>query len=247
MKHYASIVFYLFCNVIIYLFHGSVWVYALGFLVFLFLVIWGASDVSLGYFVNSIIRKRTKKIEVALTFDDGPTEFTPKFLDLLQENNVKATFFCIGKQIEKHPEIFRRIIHEGHCVGNHTYSHYNKTGLLSTKEMIVEIQKCDDSIQQFGNITTKLYRPPFGVTNPNIARAISKTGKTSIGWNVRSFDTKINDSKIILKRITKQLKPGSIILMHDTSEKSYLVLSDLLLILQRNQYSTFTVDEILKK
>jgi peptidoglycan/xylan/chitin deacetylase (PgdA/CDA1 family) len=136
---------------------------------------------------------------VALTFDDGPTEFTPKFLDLLKENNVKATFFCIGKQIEKYPETFQRIIAEGHTIGNHTLSHCNNTGFLSTSKMVEEIEKCDEVMLKIGSLKTNLYRPPFGVTNPNIAKAIKKTHKKSIGWNVRSLDTIIEDEKKFTK------------------------------------------------
>lgn len=246
MKHYFFLAFYLLCNLIIYLFQGSALVYATAFISFLTVVIWGASDVGLGYFAESITHKKTKKKEVALTFDDGPTEFTSQFLDILKKNQIKATFFCIGKQIEKHPDIFKRIIEEEHSIGNHTYSHSNKTGLLSTSEMVKEISRCDDAIQQFGNISTPFYRPPFGVTNPNISRAISKTKKISVGWNIRSFDTKINDYQKIVKKIDRQLKPGSIILLHDTSQKSLQVLADLLLILQRKDYSTFTIEEIKK-
>ena len=212
------------------------------FLVFSAVVVWGSFDIQLGYFVNSFTHKRTKIKEVALTFDDGPTEFTPKFLDILKENNIKATFFCIGKQIEKYPETFQRIIAEGHTIGNHTFSHSNNTGFLSTQKMIEEIEKCDEMILKVGNIQTDLYRPPFGVTNPNIAKAIKKTQKKSIGWNVRSLDTITENEKKIYKRITKNLKKGSIILLHDTSEKTCNVLVDLLLFLKDKKYSTFTVD-----
>lgn len=83
-----------------------------------------------------------------------------------------------------------------------------------------------------GNIQTDLYRPPFGVTNPSIAKAIKRTHKTSIGWNVRSLDTIIDDEKKIYRRVTKGLKKGSIILLHDTSEKTYRVLADLLVFLE---------------
>lgn len=246
MKHYASILFYIFLNVALYLFQASLWVYFFVFILFLALIIWGASNIQLNYFVKNINFKQTQKKEVALTFDDGPTEFTPLFLELLKENDIKATFFCIGKQIEKFPEIFQQIIADGHTIGNHTYSHSNKTGMFSTSQMQEEIQKCDDIIKIFGQIKTKLYRPPFGVTNPNIARAISKTEKTSIGWNNRSFDTSQDSQNKIVKRITNQLKKGNIILMHDTSEKSFHVLEDLLLILQRDGYSTFTIDQLIK-
>ncbi|UKB83636.1 polysaccharide deacetylase family protein [Chryseobacterium sp. MEBOG06] len=246
MKHYPFILFYLFCNVFIYAFQGSSWVYLFTFFAFSAVVVWGSFDIGLGYFVNSITHKRTKVKEVALTFDDGPTEFTPKFLDLLKEHQVKATFFCIGKQIEKYPEIFQRIIAEGHSIGNHTLSHSNSTGFLSTSKMIEEIEKCDEVMKNTGNIKTHLYRPPFGVTNPNIAKAIKRTHKESIGWNVRSLDTIIDDEKKIYSRVTKGLKKGSIILLHDTSEKTYRVLVDLLVFLKDKKYSTFTVDSIKK-
>lgn len=246
MKHYPFIIFYLFCNVFIYAFHGGFWVYIACFLAFSAVVVWGSFDIGLGYFVNSITHKRTKINEVALTFDDGPTEFTPKFLDLLKEHQVKATFFYIGKQIEKYPETFQRIIAEGHTVGNHTYSHSNNTGFLSASKMVEEIEKCDEVMLKTGNIQTELYRPPFGVTNPSIAKAIKKTHKKSIGWNVRSLDTITDDEKKIFKRVTTDLKKGSIILLHDTSEKTYNVLVDLLLFLKEKKYSTFTVDSITK-
>jgi len=216
------------------------------FFVFSAVVVWGSFDIQLGYFVDSIINKKTKNKEIALTFDDGPTEFTPKFLDLLKQNNIKATFFCIGKQIEKYPEIFQRIIAEEHTIGNHTFSHSNNTGFLSTIKMIEEIEKCDEVMLKIGSFKTDLYRPPFGVTNPNIAKAIKKTNKKSIGWNVRSLDTVITDEKKILKKVTKNLKKGSIILLHDTSEKTYNVLVELLLFLEREKYSTFTIDSIIK-
>ncbi|MBV8325831.1 polysaccharide deacetylase family protein [Chryseobacterium sp.] len=245
MRHYSFILFYLFCNVFIYAFQGSFWVYIFCFLAFSAVVVWGSFHIELGYFVNSIIHKRTRIKEIALTFDDGPTEFTPKFLDLLKEHQVKATFFCIGKQIEKYPETFQRIIAEGHCIGNHTLSHSNSTGFLSVSKMVQEIEKCDDIIYNTGNTQTKLYRPPFGVTNPNIAKAIRKTQKISIGWNVRSLDTIIDNEKKIYGRITRNLKKGSIILLHDTSEKTYRVLIDLLVFLKDKKYSTFTIDSII--
>ncbi|WP_412850993.1 polysaccharide deacetylase family protein [Chryseobacterium sp. PMSZPI] len=244
MRHYSFILFYLFCNVFIYAFHGSIWVYLACFIAFSAVVVWGSFDIELGYFVNSITHKRTKIKEVALTFDDGPTEFTPKFLDLLKEHQVKATFFCIGKQIEKYPETFQRIIAEGHTVGNHTLSHSNATGFLSTSKMIEEIEKCDEIMDKVARIQTDLYRPPFGVTNPNIAKAIQQTRKKSIGWNVRSLDTIIDNEKKIYKRIIGSLKKGSIILLHDTSDKTFHVLGDLLVFLKDKNYSTFTVDSI---
>ncbi|WP_419869586.1 polysaccharide deacetylase family protein [Chryseobacterium sp. CT-SW4] len=246
MKHYPFILFYLFCNLFIWSFKGSFWVYLFCLMAFIGVVAWGSFNIQLGYFINSITHKRTRKKEVALTFDDGPTEFTPLFLDLLKKHQIKATFFCIGKQIEQYPETFRRIIEEGHVIGNHTYSHSTSIGFASTRQVMEEIKKTDDIILKEGNISTSLYRPPFGVTNPNIARAVKSTRKKSIGWNIRSLDTIINDEKKIYKRVIKGLKPGGIILFHDISNKTYHVLADLLLFLEREKYTTFTVDTLIK-
>lgn len=93
-----------------------------------------------------------------------------------------------------------------------------------------------------GNVKTDLYRPPFGVTNPNIAKAVKKTGKKSVGWNVRSLDTVTEDENRIYRRVIRELKPGSIVLLHDTSEKTYHVLVNLLVFLERENYSAFTVE-----
>lgn len=97
-----------------------------------------------------------------------------------------------------------------------------------------------------GNIQTVLYRPPFGVTNPNIARAIKRTGKKSIGWNVRSLDTVTGQAPAVYRRIIKKIRPGSIVLLHDTSEKTTLALKDLLLFLKDKKYGTYTIDSIIK-
>ncbi|MBA5247255.1 polysaccharide deacetylase family protein [Marnyiella aurantia] len=181
---------------------------------------------------------------IALTFDDGPSEYTPKLLDLLARHQQKATFFCIGTQIIKYPEIFQSIAAEGHEVGNHTFSHSNATGFLTTFKMKREIIRNDRLMLKKAGIQTDLYRPPFGITNPNIARAISKTGKKCIGWDIRSFDTSISDEKKILNRILPKIKPGSVILLHDTSDKSCSVLEEILLFLERENYRSVTVSEL---
>ncbi|MNE35774.1 Peptidoglycan-N-acetylglucosamine deacetylase [compost metagenome] len=164
----------------------------------------------------------------------------------MKENNIHATFFCIGSQIEKYPDIFKRIIAENHIVGNHSYSHSNKIGLFSKAEMIFEIERTDEIIQKYSNKKSNYYRPPFGVTNPNIAKALKFTKHKVIGWNIRSLDTKIQSEEKILKRIKKRLSPGSIILLHDTSEKTVRVLEQLLVILSENQYEAVTVETLLE-
>jgi len=184
--------------------------------------------------------------KIAITFDDGPNPYTERVLDVLKANNIQATFFCIGSQIEKYPEIFKRIINENHIVGNHSYSHSNKIGLFSKAEMISEIKRTDAIIFSHSGKKSNYYRPPFGVTNPNIAKALKFTKHKVIGWNIRSLDTKIKSEEKILNRIKKRLSPGSIILLHDTSEKTVRVLEQLLVILSENQYEAVTVETLLK-
>ena len=202
--------------------------------------------IGMSYHVPAYTRNDSATDEIAITFDDGPTEFTPKILKALQDANAKATFFCIGKQIEKHPEIFQRIIAEGHTVGNHSFSHSESIGFFSTKKVLDEIVATDMIILNNIRRRCNFYRPPFGVTNPQIARALKASGHKVIGWSIRSLDTKIKSEQLIVKRIEHRLKSGAIILLHDTSDKSVSVLEQLLVLAQKNRLHSVTVDQLLK-
>lgn len=223
------------------------WYLLLLFLFWLVLTVWGSSDIRLGYFVktyyNNPIEKERK---ISLTFDDGPHPMTEKVLDVLRKYNVQATFFCIGTQIEKYPDIFRRIVEEGHIVGNHSYSHSNSFGIFSTEKVADEIKNTNEIIERVSGKKVLFFRPPFGVTNPRIAKAIAKTGHYVIGWNNRSLDTVIKEELKILKRVKSKIKPGGIILLHDTSLKTVNVLEQILLFLESEKYKVITVDKLLK-
>ena len=208
---------------------------ALG-LLFVGLLSWGVFDIRLGYFVPTLCRLKNKqKRQVILTFDDGPTELTPVFLDLLNRYEVKAIFFCIGRQIAQYPQIVQRIKDEGHLIGNHTYSHIPQNCFASTAVMTQEIQQTDALLAQLG-IVTPYFRPPYGVTNPHIASAARRTGKRVIGWDIRSLDTVIKDETRLWSRVVSKLNQGNIILMHDTSERTLHVLEQLLKYLKANDY-----------
>ena len=113
-------------------------------LLFVGLLSWGVFDIRMGYFIPTLYRlKDSQKRQVVLTFDDGPTELTPLFLDLLKQYEAKAVFFCIGHQVAQYPQIVQRIKQEGHLIGNHTYSHIPKNCFASTATMIQEIQQTD--------------------------------------------------------------------------------------------------------
>lgn len=233
---------------LIFSFNDVKWFVFVGILfVWLIITIWGSFDIRSQYFIKSYnCNPNEKERKIALTFDDGPTEFTTGILDILQKHNAKATFFCIGTQIEKHPDIFKRIILEGHLVGNHSYSHSNRIGFFSTTKVLREIQKNDSIIKSYLKKSPLLFRPPFGVTNPQIARAIEKTNHKVIGWNNRSLDTVIEDDKKIFKRIKRKLKAGGIVLLHDTSAKTADALEQLLLFLRSEDYAVSALDELLK-
>lgn len=197
------------------------------------------------HFKSLLSNKSVKKNVVAITFDDGPhPEFTPKALKLLKKYNAKATFFCIGKHIEAHPNIFNDIIEQGHTVGNHTYSHHNNFGFFKTKQVIEELQKTNALVKNSMGLNMRLYRPAFGVTNPRIKKAVKATKMQSIGWSVRSLDTTFRTQENIFNRTTKNLSKGDVILLHDTSLKSIAVLERLLLFLQEHNMESVTVDSL---
>lgn len=216
------------------------------FFVWLGLTSWGSFDIRLNYFLKAYSKNAsiTEK-KIALTFDDGPHPITNKILDLLDEYQYKATFFCIGKNIENYPDILKRIHLSGHVIGNHTYSHSTKMGFLSRKKILQEIRITNALIHKIIGKEPKLFRPPFGVTNPNIAEATTALKLHVIGWNVRSLDTVLTKEHAILNRVLPKLEPGAIVLFHDTSERTLRVLEQLLHFMKHNEYKSITVDELL--
>lgn len=159
----------------------------------------------------------TTEKTVYLTFDDGPTpEITDWILDQLKQFDARATFFCIGENIRKHPEIFQRMRQNGHAFGNHTFNHYNgwKT---DTKTYLSNIERCSETIREITPETTTLFRPPYGKIRKSQAAQLLSDGYQIIMWDVLSadFDTAISPEKC-LKNVLKNVRPGSIIVFHDS-------------------------------
>lgn len=208
-----------------------------GLLFFIGLFSWGVFDIRLGFFVPTVVKSpKPLPKTIALTFDDGPTPYTLQVLDLLKQYQAKATFFCIGKQMEQYPAIAQRIVKEGHTIGNHSYSHPNSMGFLSTAQVKTEIQRADTVIQDLLQIRTPFYRPPFGITNPHIAKALRQTKHQVIGWTNRSLDTVLQEEEAIFNRVYSRIDKQTIVLLHDTSEPSVKALERLLKQLQIDQY-----------
>ena len=246
LRRFTYILFFIIAALLLY--NGLYSWLLLLFFLFIGVLSWGSFDVRLSFF-TPIISKAPypKNHTIALTFDDGPTDFTPQVLDLLKKYNAKATFFCIGTQLETHPKIVQRIFEEGHCLGNHSYSHPTKMGFLPVEEVFKEIEGCEQVFLNQLNFKPNYYRPPFGVTNPNIAKALKRFDYKVIGWSNRSLDTVLKSEQAIFDRVYKKVKSGDIVLMHDTALKNVLALELLLKQLSVDNYTFVTIDELLNE
>lgn len=153
--------------------------------------------------------------KVALTFDDGPDiRFTPQVLDVLNEYQVKATFFLMGARAAEHANIVRRMNDEGHAIGNHTYWHPNLAE-ESIERAHWEITSAEDVLFQILGYRTRLFRPPYGNLTREIVELLESLNYAVILWNVDSLDWKQPGADVIADFVTANAGPGSIILMHD--------------------------------
>ncbi len=188
-----------------------------------------------GMFPSRIWSMPSNKDVVYLTFDDGPIpNITPWVLDTLKKNQAKATFFCIGDNVKKYPQIFKSIIDHGHAIGNHTFNHLN--GWKTNTDIYIE--NCnkfeEEVINQLGDsyIKPQLFRPPYGKLTSSQSKILQEKGYKIIMWDVLSadFDLKINKEKC-LENVFSNIQPGSIVVFHDSikaEEKLRFVLPELL-------------------
>jgi peptidoglycan-N-acetylglucosamine deacetylase len=212
--------------------------------VYLLIVVRGCINLSHNFFIRSVCSGVATKA-VALTFDDGPhPTHTPLILDTLKQHHAPATFFCIGKYIGGNEALLHRMASEGHTVGNHSYSHHFWFDLFGSKRMLVDINACSDAIAATTGKRPQLFRPPYGVMNPNLAKVIKKGGYTSVGWSIRSFDTTANDKEKLLSRITTELRPGAIILLHDTLAITTETLPLIIDTIKKNGYDIWPLDKL---
>jgi peptidoglycan/xylan/chitin deacetylase (PgdA/CDA1 family) len=191
--------------------------------------------------------KRDKK-RIYLTFDDGPVPIVTEYiLDLLAEHKIKATFFCVGENVVKNPEIFVRIIKEGHDVGNHTHNHLNGWR-VKEQEYINNIKLCEEAFQQLGyNSNIPLFRPPYGKIRKKTLKKIGEDYKT-IMWDVLSYDFsyKVSIQKCLSKS-SKYTKNGSIIIFHDSIksfDKIKLVISQYIKYMKEKNYEFHIISDI---
>ncbi|PKP41040.1 MAG: polysaccharide deacetylase family protein [Bacteroidetes bacterium HGW-Bacteroidetes-10] len=175
---------------------------------------------------------------VYLTFDDGPRpEVTPWILDQLDRHNAKATFFCIGKNVEMFPGLYSEIIRRGHAVGNHSYSHVKGWG-MDTGLYVRDIDTASDLIH------SNLFRPPYARIGPNQASVLSERYKI-VMWNVvsRDYSRRVSEKQCV-KNVLPHLKPGAIIVFHDSIKSSRNLWHTLPIVLDEIDFRGFRCKKI---
>jgi peptidoglycan-N-acetylglucosamine deacetylase len=162
--------------------------------------------------IGSVTHFEVKENIAALTFDGGPDErWTPELLDILDEYNVKGTFFVIGKYAEKHIDIIRKTAQAGHAIGNHSWDHPSFP-LIDRVERIRQIERTSDVL---GADESKLFRPPYGHQLRDTLWDVYRSGYLNITWDTHPFDWQDHDPGWITENLLKELHPGAIILLHD--------------------------------
>ncbi|MEJ0006830.1 MAG: polysaccharide deacetylase family protein [Steroidobacteraceae bacterium] len=153
---------------------------------------------------------------VALTIDDGPDPaVTPAVLDMLARHGVRATFFCTGEQVAQHPQLARRIAHEGHEIGNHTEHHRYVFSLFGPAAIRREIALAQEHIQSVCAVVPRFFRAPAGLRNPFLQPCLDTLDLQLVSWTRRGYDTMRSDAAGVLERLTKNLAAGDILLLHD--------------------------------
>jgi len=153
--------------------------------------------------------------QLALTYDDGPNDpHTLRLLEVLAKQEVKATFFLIGKYVQLRPDIVREILAAGHAIGNHTYTHplliFKSVGQIAS-----ELQGCEKAIFEAAGARCKLFRPPFGGRRPAVLRMARRFGFTPVMWNVTGFDWNAPSAEYIEGKVVGKVRGGDVILLHD--------------------------------
>jgi peptidoglycan/xylan/chitin deacetylase (PgdA/CDA1 family) len=184
---------------------------------------------------------------IALTFDDGPwPTATPQILDILKENNIKATFFWVGRYLQTYPEIGKQVAAAGHAIGNHTWNHeylkYNEDGAAR------EIDRTSSLIEELTGVQTSMFRPPGGILNNGLAAYAQKKNYAVVMWSADSFDWRTL-TESLTENVMRQAKSGGIVLMHDgggNRARTVKALPDIIARLRNEGYIFVTVPELLQ-
>ena len=182
---------------------------------------------------------------MALTFDDGPGPYTDRLLQILEDNDAKATFFLIGNKVAANPEGAKRIAEAGMEIGSHTWEHPNMT-TIPPEDIPAQFSRASDAIEAATGQRPKLVRTAGGLVNDQVLAEAKKQGLADINWDVIPFDW-INDSNIAATRymLMTQIKPGSVVLFHDTYSSTVDLVYQFIPVLKANGYHLVTVSQLL--
>ncbi len=210
-------------------------------------VTFGSYYICSGIFVKAICRGETAGNRVAITFDDGPDPAnTPAILKILDRHRGKASFFFTGGKVGGNEHLVKEVARAGHTIGNHSYSHSNLFPFFRPGRITREIEHTNKLLEACGCQRVRYFRPPFGVTNPNIYRALRNVDMRVAGWSIRSLDTRNEDRSVVLQRIAGKLGGGEIILLHETSQQILGILEELLVLLETRGLKAVSMDELLE-
>lgn len=212
----------------------------------------GGMHTSENYQTNIVYNGSKQQKNIALTFDDGPhPQYTTEILDLLNEYNIKATFFVLGKFAEQYPDIVKRQASEGHEIGNHTYSHIN-VKRVSKEKFEEEFNKTNEIIFSLTGIESQTFRPPYGFCDEKSTSITDKNKCNVVLWSFKQDSKDWNNPGIekIANTILSQIENGDIILLHDNvyHDESHTVeaLKIVLPELKKRNYRFVTISELIK-
>lgn len=169
-----------------------------------------------GFFLPITSKGRPGREAIALTFDDGPSpDSTPQLLHLLARHGFRATFFVTGDRAARHPQLLKDILADGHTIGNHSYSHDSLLMIRSSRRLYREIARAQEVLRGEG-IRTFVFRPPVGITNPRLKAVMRELGLTVVNFSCRIFDGGNKRIQGLSARILSRLKPGDLVVLHDT-------------------------------
>jgi peptidoglycan/xylan/chitin deacetylase (PgdA/CDA1 family) len=153
---------------------------------------------------------------VAITIDDGPDpEVTARVLEVLAAHEARATFFCVGERVARHAPLARAIVAAGHEIGNHTYRHLNRFALLGPRAIGAEIARAQETIAAATGLVARFFRAPAGLRNPFLEPVLARANLQLVSWTRRGFDTVNASADRVLARLTRNLRAGDILLLHD--------------------------------
>jgi peptidoglycan-N-acetylglucosamine deacetylase len=215
--------------------------------------------VTLPCFASGIWGGNKHRNVIALTFDDGPKpEYVQPILEQLDKYGAKATFFVVGEEAEKNPDIIMRMADAGHEIANHTYSH-KPAKTMTVNAYLYDVKKCNNVIYDITGVIPKYFRPPGGGLNPGISAGLKRIDLTPIFWSMNIGDyTDVTPgyevpedvqlmAKELAQKVLDKAKPGTIILLHSSSEQTVRALPMILKGLKDKGYGLVTVDDLIKE